>query len=128
MPFQRPRSTFKILAGDLRPEEENERSNSQRRSTCGLDFIDVRREIAADLRNDEVMGEKIKLLKTSVSQRNMQKKDRLGTTSGSGLLRNLKNANASAALEMLTQKFTNKLQILANRTQKHKVPLTQLNQ
>ena len=67
-----------------------------------MDFIDVRREIAADLRKDEVMGEKVKLLKTSLSQRNVRKKDRLGTTSASGLLKKLKNANGSAALNFLT--------------------------
>jgi hypothetical protein len=100
VPFQRPRTTFKILAGDQRADEEND---SQRRSTCGLDFIDVRREIAAELKNDEIIGEKIKMLKTSVSQRN-----RLGTTSSSALINNLRNSNGSAALE--------KLQDLANRT------------
>ena len=70
------------------------------------------------MRNDEIIGEKIKLLKTSVSQRHVQKKDRLGTTSSSAILKNLKNSNGSAALE--------KLQDLANRTQKPKLPLTQL--
>ena len=55
------------MAGDLRPEEENKDENERSNSNNGLDFIDVRREIAAELRNDEIIGEKIKLLKTSVS-------------------------------------------------------------
>ena len=81
------------MAGDLKPEEENKDENERSNSNNGLDFIDVRREIAAELRNDEIIGEKIKLLKTSVSRRN-----RLGTPCSSAFL---KTANGPTALEKL---------------------------
>ena len=87
----RPKTSLKVDLLENRSEEDLDmtRFKNHRRSNFGMDFIDIRKEIMAEMKSTNMMG--VIKLKQSLSQRNVQqmKTKNLAASVGGGFLRNI---------------------------------------